>query len=259
MLKNRRWFLLGLSSLFLGLLGLTISDPAHAATIATNDFKSVIDNEIKYIKTRLGEPKVEKAFGTLKTTAFVIAHLAQTQMDVKDSDPKQLATLRDAALKIAGALNKKDIAGATKLVSTLTADIEADASVDTKPVKLIGLHDFELHTLMSPFRSEKANGRGYEKAVRDLAKGVKTTAVADATILAYKLDAYADLTAEMAPADAGATKTKANWVKWSSERKKHAGDAVKAMKTGKGGEKAAAASFKKLDASCTSCHNVFRE
>ncbi|VTS02105.1 cytochrome c [Tuwongella immobilis] len=256
-IQTRPWFLMGLSSLFLGLLAISASDRARAAAVATSDFQAAVESEISYLKKRLGEPKADKALPTLKTAAFIIAHLAQNQIAAKTGDAKQLATLRDAALEVAAAVNKKDLATATKLASGLSVDIKASASANPAPVTLVGLHDFELHTLMSPFRIERANGRGYEKAVRDFAKSVKN--VDEAISLGVKLEAYAELTAAMAPDDEGSMKTKANWVKWSNEMKKNATDAVAALKKGKAGEKTAAASFKKLDASCTACHNVFRE
>ncbi|MBX9626849.1 MAG: cytochrome c, partial [Gemmataceae bacterium] len=119
-------------------------------------------------------------------------------------------------------------------------------------------HDLE--DVMSPFRAAKVGGLNIEKDLKDGAKTGKLAA-ADAEVLGARCVALAEYTLKM-PNDKAKTSpamTK-NWEKWTKDMAA-AGKAV-ADEAGKGDKadaKKLTAALKKLDSSCTNCHNQFRD
>lgn len=245
----------GAAALLAGCAALAALSDVRAAPPSDKEFTALVEAEIKYIQKRLAEPKAEKAVGSLRSTAILVAHAAQGRMaDAKDA--AALGALRDAFVALDKALSKKDLAGATKLAKELTATPAGEGKPGEK-VDFTSVNEFDLHTLMKPFTATAAGGRGFEKANRDYAK--KLPAGPEPALTARRMEHIAELTALFPPADDEGKKTKEAWLKWSGEMKKAAGDASVNLAKGKAGEKAASAAFKKLDAACTSCHNVFRE
>jgi len=62
----------------------------------------------------------------------------------------------------------------------------------------------------------------------------------------------------MAPAADEGKKKKADWIKWSQEMGENSLAASKAAGAAKTDDKAVKAALKKLDDTCTTCHNTFR-
>jgi len=245
-------FLLGFAALSVGLFAMSGS---QAAGLPADAFTALVSADIKYIQDTLAEETAGKHKSSIKTTAILIAYLAQSQMDQKGADKKQLATLRDEALELAGAIAKKDFDAAKKIASGLKVDIKANPSAKLDAPKWASVHSFDLSELMTPFRLEKVFGRNFEKSIRDNAKKLSP----EAANLANRTIVIAEFTTMFAPTVAEGKKTPAAWNKHSKEMKDAAIEASTALTGPKKDEKKAMAAFKKLDATCTRCHNDFRD
>lgn len=197
----------------------------------------------------------KKLDGRIRATAMVIATYAQNGMTGPDA--AKMAAVRNQALKVAEAVTKKDMAAAKAAADGLK-DVKADGSADTKPLKLAGMHKLDISDVMHLFGGSAAGGMNLEKDIQSIAKGgAKDPAAAE--LIGARAAALADLYIELKPAF-DAKKTEKDWNAWSAEAKKEAVDlateAAKGAKADKGKLKGFAA---KLDATCTNCHNTFRE
>jgi hypothetical protein len=166
-----------------------------------------------------------------------------------------LATLRDAALKVADALNKEDFAAAATLAMTLSPKMPADPNA--KPAALPLQTMLDIGDLMSQFKVARSGGQDLEKLMNDFIK--KPTSGLDlkaAGLLANKVATISQYTEAMPPA-AAANKDPKKWVQWSQDMRAAALDVSKAAKAGKAADTKQA--LKRMEASCTSCHNVFRD
>jgi hypothetical protein len=209
------------------------------------DATALVAAEAEYLTTKLGNMP-NNAPRTLKTTAMLIALVAQEQGDTD---------LRDKAVAVAEAIAKKDYAGAQKLAKELPP-LKPGGKVS--PIDLTQKANFDLTDLMDVFRLDRGKGgRSHEKEVRDHAKKIPDPK--KAALLAYKIAKIADYTEVMVPTSLGGKKTKENWTKYSQEMRDLAMKAGQAAAGAKGMDKAATAAFKKLDANCTACHNIFRD
>lgn len=249
-------------------LGLMLGNvtPNHAAeaSLSPEEFALVTESDIAFVNDSLGLGALDlrRVHGTLFGTAMMIAHNAQQQM-IAGNNPQQMATLRDAALAVVEQISAKKYPEAKKLAAELKLDIEPNANASTEPVTLKGMHRFELYELMQPFRLDKTStgrligGRGLEAAVREYLNKEKIGDGKHAREVALRIVPMADLTQEFAPARKEGAKDPANWKKWTKEMQDYAREASDAIKDGK--TDVAAKAFENLDASCTRCHNVFRD
>lgn len=208
--------------------------------------KGLVERDIAYLQKELSKTPEKRAVPTLKAAAMLIALYAQ--------DTGQ-GELRDQALKVAGALAKKDFAGA----KTAAAGLKPGAAGKVAPVSLHEQHNFDLAELMSTYRNATVGGRNVEKDIRTQAKSVTDpTLVGDIGARVVLISHYTlKMPAERASANPANLK---KWEGYSNGTQKLATEIAAEAGKGAGADKAALAKkLKALDASCTACHNEFRD
>lgn len=157
------------------------------------------------------------------------------------------------AAKVLLALDKKDYKGAVeagKGLSSPKADPAALKAIQGK---------FDLEDVMSQFRPTKSGGNNIEKDLRD---GIKSGSVEPkaAELMGARSAALAGYTEKM-PNDKAKTSpdTTKKWERWAKEMGKASTDlAEEGAKGPKSDTKKLVSLMKKLDASCSNCHNDFR-
>jgi hypothetical protein len=218
------------------------------------DLTQLIDHDAKIVQAALATGKPDKKSVTRAKAASYMVALYSQQLAHGDKGPA-MATLRDTALAVADALVKDDFATAQTLAKNLSSGIAPNPAAKTAPVPLHTVID--IADLMSQFKVARSGGQDLEKQMNDLIK--KPTSSIDLKavgLLSDKAAAISQLTEAMPPAGGGGKDPK-KWVQWSQEMRSAALDAGKAAKSGKAAD--AKAALKKMEASCTSCHNVFRD
>ena len=157
------------------------------------------------------------------------------------------------AAKVLLALDKKDFKGAAEAAKGLSAPVADPAAVKAIEGK------FDLEDVMSQFRLAKSGGNNIEKDIRD---GMKSGAIDPkaAELIGARSAALAVYT-EKLPNDKAKT-APAMTKKWEKWAKDMAGTGKELAEEGNKGAKADAKKLtgllKKLDASCSNCHNEFR-
>jgi hypothetical protein len=207
---------------------------------------ALVGKDIAYLQKELAKTPEKRAVPTLKTTAMLIALQAQQSGQ---------GGLRDQALKVAGALAKKDYAGA----KTAAAGLKPGAGGGAAPVDLTKQHNFDLAELMSAYRNATVGGRNMEKDIRTQAKKVTDPElVRDIGARVVLVSHYTlKMPAEKAAANPANRK---KWDGYSNDTEKLAAEIMTEAAKGAGADKAALAKkLKALDASCTACHNEFRD
>ncbi|MGL6095899.1 MAG: hypothetical protein ACRC7O_08910 [Fimbriiglobus sp.] len=213
------------------------TDPIIAEEPAGTTGK-VVAADVAFLQKGLEKTPEKPLIPTLRAAALTIALYGT-------------ADNRDAAQKVATAIAKKDYAGAKMTAAKLTAATGKTGD----PAKLAEASKYELHELMSAFR-KGPRGMNIETDIRTQAKKVTDLKVVEiAAGRTAAIGAYAMvLPSEKAAANPGNRKKwdgyTADMVKLANEV---AADAAKGTATGL--EK----KLKALDASCTACHNEFRE
>jgi hypothetical protein len=238
-----------------GLLAAAWLATASAAPLPAEVTGKLIEADIAYLQKNLEKPPEKRAVGTLKSVAMLIALQAQNEMAGKDG-PK-MAALRDQALKVAEALAKKDFAAAKAAADGLSKP----SGGAMKPVKLHEQAKFDLAELMSVFRLAKVGGLNIEKDIRDQAKKETELDVK----LVGELGAHSNLVGQYAlemPAENAAANpaNKKKWDGYTQDMMKLSGEVSTEAAKGAKADKAKLKSLLgKLDASCTACHNEFRD
>ena len=208
--------------------------------------KGLAERDIAYLQKELAKTPEKRAVPTLKTTAMLIAlHARNTGQ----------AELRDQALKVAEALSKKDYAGA----KTAAAGLKPGTAGKADAMDLHDKHNFDLAELMSVYRNATVGGRNMEKDIRTQAKNVTDPKlVGDIGARVVLVSHYtAKMPAEKAAANPS---NKKKWDGYSNDTQKLAAEIATAAGKGAGADKAALSKkLKALDASCTACHNEFRD
>jgi len=188
---------------------------------------------------------------------------ADTSRAADDEVPKEL---KDAILKIADLLE----AGKTEAA-------KKEAVALAKKENLDGFKVGSLQMLMRPFRlrSNKGFGIGDKPGVikpdgieskfgsmHMAKKALSPKALADEgpalKKAAYISWAIAEVTAASPPSKENDKKTKADWKKWSTEMTESSQELAKALGDPKPDPKAVYNAARKLDGTCTSCHQPFR-
>lgn len=231
MIANLRT-LAGAAVLFAGAYALAADVPAESA-------KKAAAADLTVLQKRLDEAAAAdpKQAGKYAHTAKAVALMLTVYGD---------DAAKGRAAEVVAALAKKDYKGA----AAVKAGKGGAAALEGK---------YDLEDVMSPFRIAKSGGLNIEADIRDGTKG--KAAAADAEVLGVRCMALAEFTAKL-PNDKAKTSpamTK-DWEKLSADMGK-AGKEL-ANEAGKGaaanGAKITAA-MKKLNASCTNCHNQFRD
>lgn len=154
------------------------------------------------------------------------------------------------AARVLLALSKKDFKGATEAAKGLSspkADAAAVKGIEGK---------YDLEDVMSPFRIARSGGLNIEKDIRDAIKAGKVEAK-DAELIGVRSAVLAHYTLKL-PNDKAKTSPAMTqkWERWAKDMAT-AGKEVGA-EAAKGDTKKVIAALKKLDASCSNCHNDFR-
>ena len=99
-------------------------------------FAQLVKQEAQFLQQALAKGKlIEKNARKVKGSALIIAALAQEAM-AKGNKAKELATLRDHALKLIQAVDGKKLADAKALAGKLAGKIEVDPTAKFDPVPL---------------------------------------------------------------------------------------------------------------------------
>src|SRR5262249_21544759 len=112
-------------------------------------FREIVREANKFIQEPLAKaqptPLPELSAMTIRANALLIALAAQNRMRSARGDGKELATLRDAALKLAAAAEKKDLADVLKHAAILShyPRIKPDPNADPGLVRLKDLFDHD--------------------------------------------------------------------------------------------------------------------
>jgi len=217
------------------------------------DFNKLVEDEVKAIQDELAKPKVDSK--KVRGAAIIIA-LAAT--NVKDAaDPKQAATIRDTAFKLAEASSKP--ADAKKLVGTLAhfKEIKADPQANSSPVDLRKQID-DLKDAMDIFGLPSKSGEGIEKEFLILGgqrKPLSGAQMSDKVVMmAYKTALIAEVA--RAHQDQANKKTK-DWLRLTGDMRRVSLEFAETVKAKKAKETKTA--LNKLSTSCNDCHTVFRD
>ncbi|HEY3788443.1 MAG TPA: cytochrome c, partial [Urbifossiella sp.] len=161
------------------------------------------------------------------------------------------AATQGQAAKVFLALDKKDYdaaAAAAKGLASPKADAAAVKELDGK---------FDLEDIMSQFRLAKSGGNNIEKDLRDAIKSGSIEPKA-AELIGARSAALAVYTEKM-PNDKAKTNPDMTrkWERWAKEMASAGKELAEEATKGKDAKRFVAI-MKKLDASCSNCHNDFR-
>jgi hypothetical protein len=243
------------------LTGITVLSVAAAAAAADADKVAVapataeaaIEADTAHLMKLFELAKTKKKIeGRIKATALLIAAHAQGHLDGPNAD--RMAGLQAQALKVAEAAAKKDLAAA----EAAAKDLAGAKGGDKKPVNLSKQAKIELVEVMDLYGGAIGGGMNIEKDIRDAKRNGPKDAKS-AELIGARSAAMAAIYVDLLP-ELGGKKTKEEWVRLSNLAVKQSADVAA---EGAKGEKADLAKLKKmlgqLDATCTNCHNTFRD
>jgi len=243
------------------LIGLyTLTAAAAAPVLPKDTYKKAAEADIaqlqKHIETSandMTETKTEaKRFDpTAKSMAMMLALYGEATGD---------AALKEAALKVADEIGKKNYKAAGDLAKKLVA---APGAAPLKPADIHKLHKYDLAEVMSPFRGAKNGGLNIDRDIKDLLKKEMATK-ADPVAIEILAGRTAILGEYMAyfPNEKAAINpaNKAKWEKWSKQTVELSKQLAEEATKGKGAnERDMLGMLLKLNARCSDCHNAFRD
>jgi hypothetical protein len=221
--------------------GFAAAPTAAPADLPKDALKLSVPADVAALQKKLEELAATPKPGTARTARA----LALILIDTADEPTKAAAAKVFAGID----LKKKDFAAGIDAGKGL-----ANPAGKFDPKSIEGKYD--LHEVMQPFALTRSGGLNIEKDIRDYIKAGKVESK-DAIQIGARVAALATYTTKL-PTDKAMTNPtmKAKWERW-------AGDMAKAGKelcetAGKNDAKAMLAALKKLDASCSNCHNDFR-
>jgi cytochrome c556 len=232
-------------------VSVTAADPATKVKLPDAEYKQLVTADAKVIQDTLAKGAMDKkAVAKVKAAAVLIAEYAQNR-DTPD------AGVRDAALGIA----KAAAGGKADEAKKLAADLSPGKGTG-KPGLVNLSKEIEIEELMNVFKPERGGGQNLEKDFQTLAG--KRAAYTPAEFqkiapMAYKIAAIAQITEGLPPEQNAGKKTKANWAKWTQEMGQLAVEAGQAARAAKPDDKSVKATLRKLEKTCTDCHEVFRD
>lgn len=239
------------------------ADP-KPATVPDNAYPKLAQRSLTTLKSCLDALAKGKADKELSdklarkglTAAVMIAAYAQANLG--GTDGQQRATVRDAALEIAGLMKKEEWEAALKKVPNLLT-LPADAKAKKEKVKLFG-KVIDIEEVMSQFDTLKAGGQDIEKKLYDLAKKPRTVPAAnlneDLLLTAYQTAQIAELTKDF-EMPAKYMRFAKDWQKYCDEMEKSSQELAGAVEKKDG--KAALAILGRLKNSCTQCHDNIKK
>jgi hypothetical protein len=257
---------LGLAALVAGLTVIAMSGQGPAADgkgevvykpVIPGDIASpVMNEEYKSLKEAVAKASDKKAASKARTVALVIAVYAQQEAARGGPQAISFAGMRDSALKVAKAIADGKLDAAKDLTANF---LQPNPAAKVGPVAVH--EDFDIDTLMQVFKPERGGGLEWEKKLlmlRDKRSAYTEADYKTLVPLMYRIAAVAQPTEAFAPAPMG-KKTPAEWIKLSKEMGTEAVEAAELAKKPKPDDKMVKAAVKKLEATCTNCHDKYRD
>lgn len=234
---------------FVAVVGLaTAAETAVPETTAAE----LIKQDIALLQKGLAKEPQRKQVPGLKATAMMIAYYAQQQT----AGPKgaEMAGLRDQALKVAEALAAKDYAKAKDAAKALGTP----ATGAKDPVELHKMHKIDISEIMAPFRSERSGGLNIERDIRNQAKNI--TDIKLVAAIGGRTIALGEYTLHLPTGQATANAArKKKWDDYTKEMINHAKEIVMEADKPSPNKDMLKKKLIALDASCTNCHNDYRD
>lgn len=241
----------GSVALAAGMWFLTLAATA-APPLSKEAYKAATAADISFLQRALngGDP-AKGAMPSIKGVAALVALYGEAVGD---------EALRSQALQVLEAAAKKDWKTADAAAKGLNAP-KADPAAPKKSLDAI-LKDNKcgLEEVMSPFRLTKVGGLNIEKDIRDATKAGAKTNPKDAELIGVRAAAIGDYAVHFPVDKAKANKGKLDmWNKWCKDMVDTGKELTdEGAKGAKADGKKLETIFKKLDKSCTDCHNEFR-
>jgi hypothetical protein len=242
--------------------GMGVLHSTYAAEIVDDEYKALIAQDLKalnkavaaYDKAATDKDKkalVAKSANSVRSTAVLIAFYANARATGKDG--AAMASVRDSAIKLAKAAGEKDykdLAALTKAIETPKAGDAKAESIDV----LKALDKVSIDDTMYNFKKLVSYGSGAEEAIKANSKKVVASQIETAAI-AQRVIALAEMSKTVVGGSNDAEKKE--WVSIAEEMDK-AGKALHAASKKKTTPADLAKAFLAVDASCTKCHNKFK-
>jgi len=252
----------------LGVLNLGQSSAADAKSggdlykpiLPENVFSQLVTEEAKSLKEAVGKAGDKKQAVKARSLALMIAIYAQGEAARGGPKAQAMAGLRDAALNVARAIGDGKIDDAKKLVDDIKPTGKADPSA--KPGALAIHDDFDMDTLMQVFRRDRSAGLEWELKLNKLVekRGAYSPAEYQQIVpLMYRIAAIAQATEAYAPTMPMGKKLPADWIKLSKEMGEESLAVAELAKKSKPDDKMVKAALKKVENTCTVCHEKFRD
>jgi hypothetical protein len=266
MRTHTRLTLVGTVTLALGLCSFLATGRGAAAddkanpwkpSIPEDDLNRLVDQDMKLLQKRLEGKMDEKTARKVRMAALMIAVYAQNAKNGRDA--QRLATLRDAAIKLADAANAKRFDDVKKDAEGLAA-LKPDPAA--QPGKLFVPKDFEVEDLMRPFALESLGGQGFEKRIISLTKRPLPTAQMnkeseELALMGYKAAMIGQIARTHDPEkEPRAAKDQKEWESLSADMYDAAMEFATAAKAKD--PKALKTAAVKLNNNCSACHKKFR-
>lgn len=223
-------------------------------------FTQIVTEEAKALKDAAAKASDKKQAMKARSLAMMIAIYAQGEVARGGPKAAAMAGLRDAALNVAKAVGDGKIDEAKKLVSALAPSGKADAGAKVGPMPIHD--DFDVDTLMQVFRRERSGGMDWELKLNKLVEkrgAFSATEYQQMVPLMYRIAAVAQATEAYAPTMPMGKKLPADWIKLSKDMGVEALAVAELAKKPKPDDKMVKATLKKLENSCTVCHEKFRD
>jgi hypothetical protein len=224
--------------------GVVVSQTATSADLPKDAVKAAVAADVATLQKQLDE------LGTTQKKNLAVGGrgIALILMNYGDEPTKAQAAKVYAGLK----LKEKDYKAGIEAAKGLSSP-PAGGKFDPKAIE----GTFELHDVMHPFSMSKSGGLNIEKDIRDLNKAGKVDAK-DAMVLGSRVAALADYTLKL-PNEKALTNAsmKTKWERWAKDM--GASGAALAEAGAKNDAKGMMSQLKKMDASCSNCHNDFRD
>ena len=252
------------------LAGMAFFCPADAADATDDEFKALVDQDAKAItmaasksgKTKASEKNSSSA---IKSNALIMASYANARIDGKNAgSDANAAAVRDLAIKLFQAAEKKDFKAVAALVTELANPKPAATAKKIDVLKTLndylkGLgEDKQLSQkdVMDNFKSTDKFGTNGEADIK--ANGTKKKAPAkpaEANLIALRVLTMAELNKTITKTENAAAKKE--WDEYNQTMIKAAND-LQAAAAKKTSPADMAKIFTRLDGSCTACHDQFK-
>lgn len=225
---------------------------APQPVLPDSEYALLVEQSAKLITEALAGQPNRRSADKARVAAVMLAEFAQ--QNLAGADGPQRASVRDAALVIAGLIGDKKFGEAAKEAARLPG-LPAKADAKKERVKLVGPH-VDVEELMTLFRATKIGGLGIEPLLDRLATEKNETIsppnlTDELRLLAYRIAVAGEMMGGHAPK----MKVK-EWRTQADAMRRSAADLAEAVKA-KDGKKSYAA-LTRLNTSCNQCHKDFR-